>query len=44
MSGLSIFLTILDIWQGLACPSGIEYARDLSMSQYSYNNSNYYCN
>ena len=35
MPGFSVCLTILDIWQGFECASGIRYARVL---RYSYNN------
>ena len=35
MPGFSVCLTILDIWQGFECASGIRYARVL---RYSYDN------
>ena len=38
MSGFSMCLIILDIWQGFDYFSGIKYAMVLNMPQYSYNN------
>ena len=38
MTGFSISLIILDIWQDFEYASGIKYAKVLNMLQYSYNN------
>ena len=38
MPGFSIYIIILDIWQGFEYASGIKYTRVLNMPQYSYNN------
>ena len=37
MSGFSVCVIILDIWQGFKCASGIKYARVLNMPRYIYN-------
>ena len=38
MTGFSVCLIILDIWQGFEYASAIEYARIHNMMRYSYNN------